>query len=253
MRPAAQKEPLPSPPRSGEGEGQSIPAPPVLGVGEPLTPLSLREGKGVGSVALWLHERQARDDGHVCIAGLDEAGRGPLAGPVVAACVVLPHDFDTEGVRDSKTLSPRQRARALERIETEAVAIGVGMADAAEIDAVNILQATHRAMRRALLSLSVMPDFVIVDGLPVPDLPCPRRKFLVGGDGLSASVAAASIVAKETRDALMREADVLYPVYGFAGHKGYGAATHLAALREHGPCPLHRRSFRPVRECERGE
>lgn len=195
---------------------------------------------------LWRHEQTARAEGHTLIAGLDEVGRGPLAGPVVVACVILPHDFDLTGIADSKKLSPRRRERAFVRIRAEALAIGLGQVDAADIDRLNILRATHEAMRLALRALPIAPTLVLVDGLRVPDLPCPAARFLVGGDGQSASIAAASIVAKVTRDRQMVEADALWPEYGFAGHKGYGAPTHLAALAEHGPCPLHRRSFAPV-------
>lgn len=195
---------------------------------------------------LWRHEDIARGQGHVLIAGLDEVGRGPLAGPVVVACVILPPDFSLTGIADSKKLSERQRERAFARIQAEALAIGLGQVEAAEIDRINILRATHEAMRRALRALSVSPTLVLVDGLPVPNLPCPAARFLVGGDGLSASIAAASIVAKVTRDRQMVAADAQWPEYGFAGHKGYGAPKHLAALQEHGPCPLHRRSFSPV-------
>jgi len=198
----------------------------------------------------WQCEREAWRNGYALVAGIDEVGRGPLAGPVVAACVVLPEGFSTVGIHDSKKLSPRQRETACARILDEAQAVGIGQVDAAGIDAINILQATHLAMRRALegLSPALVPHLVLVDGLPVQGLPCRAQRAVVGGDGLSASIAAASIVAKVTRDAIMILADEEYPQYGFAGHKGYGAPVHLAALRAHGPCPLHRRSFAPVRD-----
>ncbi|MDQ2687061.1 MAG: ribonuclease HII [Armatimonadota bacterium] len=195
---------------------------------------------------LWQHEQVARAEGHTLIAGLDEVGRGPLAGPVVVACVVLPPDFALDGIADSKKLSERQRERAYARITAEALAWSLGQVEADEIDRINILRATHEAMRRALRALTLSPTLVLVDGLPVPNLPCPAARFLIGGDGASASIAAASIVAKVTRDRQLIEADVRWPEYGFAGHKGYGAPKHLAALQEHGPCPLHRRSFAPV-------
>lgn len=203
----------------------------------------------------WRHEREAWDAGFAPVCGIDEAGRGPLAGPVVAACVVLPPGFSTDGINDSKKLSPRQREAACARIFAQALAVGVGLVDAPLIDTLNILRATHLAMRRALnaLPLLEMPALVLVDGLPVPDLPCAEQRALVGGDALSISIAAASIVAKTTRDALMVQAALDYPGYGFAGHKGYGAATHLQALRDLGPCPLHRRSFAPVRVALRSE
>lgn len=197
---------------------------------------------------LWRHERAARAAGHAIIAGLDEVGRGPLAGPVVAACVVLPDGFGLAGIDDSKKLTQRQRERAEARIRAEALAVGIGRVEAADIDRLNILRATHLAMRGALdaLPTDFLPTFVLVDGLRVPGLPCPVQQALVGGDAQSASIAAASIVAKVYRDRLMVAFDAQYPEYGFAGHKGYGAPRHLAALREHGPCPLHRRSFSPV-------
>jgi len=195
---------------------------------------------------LWHYERQARAAGRHLIAGLDEVGRGPLAGPVVAACVVLPEGFCLDGINDSKKLSERQRERAEARIRAEAVAIGLGVVEPETIDRINILQATREAMRQAFLRLSPPPDCVLIDGLPVPLFPCWHQQAIVGGDGLCASIAAASIIAKVARDRMMRAYDAVYPEYGFAGHKGYGAAKHLDALRAHGPCPIHRRSFAPV-------
>jgi len=198
---------------------------------------------------LWHHERQARAAGRRRIAGLDEVGRGPLAGPVVAACVVLPDGFSLDGINDSKKLSERQRERAELRIRAEALAIGLGLVEPETIDRINILQAARQAMREAFLALDPPPDCVLIDGLPVPFFPCPHQSAIVGGDGLCASIAAASIVAKVARDRMMRAYDAVYPEYGFAGHKGYGAAKHLEALRAHGPCPIHRRSFSPVAAC----
>jgi ribonuclease HII len=195
---------------------------------------------------LWHYERQARAAGRHLIAGLDEVGRGPLAGPVVAACVVLPEGFCLDGINDSKKLSERQRERAEARIRAEVVAIALGVVEPETIDRINILQATREAMRQAFLRLSPPPDCVLIDGLPVPQFPCRHQQAIVGGDGLCASIAAASIVAKVARDRMMRAYDAVYPEYGFAGHKGYGAAKHLDALRVHGPCPIHRRSFAPV-------
>ena len=197
-------------------------------------------------VDLWWHERLARAAGYQTIAGVDEVGRGPLAGPVVAACVVLPEGFDLMGINDSKKLTARQRERAEVRIRAEAIAIGLGVISSETIDRINILQATREAMRAAFLLLSPTPDYVLIDGLPVPDFPCPAQKSVVSGDSQSVSIAAASIVAKVARDQMMCAYAEVYPEYGFAGHKGYGAAAHLAALREHGPCPIHRRSFAPV-------
>jgi len=177
------------------------------------------------------------------IAGLDEAGRGPLAGPVVAAAVVLAEPID--GLADSKKLSARQRERLAVLIKASATGWALGIASVEEIDTVNILQATLLAMRRALLSLPCAPTLALVDGLHLPALPCPARA-LVGGDGLEPAIMAASILAKVARDSMMDELHEQYPVYGFARHRGYGTAVHLAALREHGPCPAHRRSFRPI-------
>ena len=197
----------------------------------------------------WHHERAARADGHAVVAGIDEVGRGPLAGPVVAACVVLPFGFDTAGINDSKKLSARQRERADARIRQEALAIGLAVVGSEMVDRLNILRATHAAMREAFHQVLPVPECVLIDGLPVFPFPCPVQRSIVSGDSQSASIAAASIVAKVARDRMMCEYAEIYPHYGFAGHKGYGSATHLAALREHGPCPIHRRSFAPVRAC----
>lgn len=179
------------------------------------------------------------------ICGIDEAGRGCLAGPVVAAAVILPKDFDPTGIGDSKKLTARQREKAYERIVREALSFGIGQCTAEEIDKINILRATHEAMRRALAALTLAPELVLVDGLPVPNLHANCRN-LIGGDALDISIGAASILAKVTRDRLLVAYDTQWPEYGFAGHKGYGAATHLAALDKYGPCPIHRRTFGPV-------
>jgi ribonuclease HII len=201
-------------------------------------------------INLFHFELEARNAGHTIVAGVDEAGRGPLAGPVVAACVILPDDFDTAGVNDSKQLTEAKREAAYERICREAIAIGVGVIDHETIDRINILQATYAAMRQAINSLEprVTPSIVLVDGNPVPGLPCEHVRAIVGGDALSISIAAASIVAKVTRDRFMTLMDGEYPQYGFAKHKGYSAPIHLEALRQHGPCPIHRRSFSRVAE-----
>jgi len=198
---------------------------------------------------LWQHENAAWQSGFLRIAGIDEVGRGPLAGPVLAACVVLPPGFDLNGINDSKKLSERQRERAEVRIRAEAVSIGIGSIEPEIIDRINILKATHEAMRLAYLQIAPPPDFVLIDGLPVRGFPCANMQALVQGDSRSVSIAAASIVAKVARDRLMRAYDLVYPEYGFAGHKGYGSAKHLAALAELGPCPIHRRSFAPVAAC----
>ena len=192
-------------------------------------------------------ERELRAEGFCCVAGVDEAGRGPLAGPVVAAAVVLPELPELPRFFDSKQLSAERREELCrELLALPGVDVGVGIVEAPEIDELNILRATHLAMRKALLALKKV-DIALVDGLPVKGLPVPSRN-LVKGDTLSASIAAASIVAKVRRDAIMVEADAKYPGYGFAEHKGYGCASHVAALKKLGVTPIHRRSFRPVRE-----
>lgn len=197
----------------------------------------------------WLEERLAWQDGCRAVAGIDEAGRGALAGPVVAACVVLPLGRVPPGVNDSKLLTPAQREDLYEPILRTARGVGVGVVDACEIDAINILRATHKAMRLALNNLSrgLQTDLALIDGLPVRPFPI-AQIALIGGDGRSANIAAASIIAKVTRDRLMRALETEYPGYGFASHKGYGTSAHLRALHEQGPCPLHRRSYRPVAE-----
>ena len=179
------------------------------------------------------------------VAGLDEAGRGPLAGPVVAAAVVLGPGTRITGVDDSKRLTPEERESLYPVIHARAVAVGVGVIDAETIDRVNILQATRRAMGLALGSLGVEPELVLTDFVALDGLRCPQRN-LVNGDQRSATVAAASIIAKVTRDRMMAEADREYPQYGFGRHKGYATLEHLAALIMHGPCPLHRRTFNGV-------
>ncbi len=179
------------------------------------------------------------------IAGVDEAGRGPLAGPVVAAAVILHPDRRIPGLRDSKELTARSREGLAIEIRKHAVAWAVAASDVDEIDALNILQATLLAMRRAVEQLSQRPDVVWIDGLHCPPLDCPARA-IVGGDRDIAAIAAASILAKTDRDAMLVLLDREYPVYGFCRHKGYGTPEHLAALTAHGPCPVHRRSFAPI-------
>ncbi len=194
-----------------------------------------------------LFEREAWDSGHVCLAGIDEAGRGALAGPVIAACVVLPFGKYPPGLNDSKQLTPQQREALYGPIITMARGVGVGIVDAATVDRINVLGATHQAMRLALVNLpyGLRPDLALIDGLPV--VPFPLMQWaLVKGDGRSATIAAASIIAKVTRDRLMTDFARQYPDYGFDRHKGYGSPPHLNALRELGPCPIHRRTFRPV-------
>nr|VFJ51060.1 MAG: RNase HII [Candidatus Kentron sp. DK] len=185
------------------------------------------------------------------IAGVDEAGRGPLAGPVVAAAVILDPSNPIPGVGDSKKLSAGRREKLAVLIRERSIAWALGRADAGEIDAVNILQASLLAMRRAVLALPVAPVRVLVDGNRAPDLPFEVRT-IVGGDGTEPAIGAASILAKVARDAEMVVLDQLYPQYGFARHKGYPTRAHVAALQEHGPCPIHRLSFGPVRESAGG-
>jgi len=183
----------------------------------------------------------------VLVCGVDEAGRGPLAGPVSAAAVILDAGRPIAGLADSKKLSERQRDLLAPIIRERALAWAVAYADVAEIDSLNILQATLLAMRRAVLALHVQPQQVLVDGLYCPQTGIPSRA-IVKGDSKIAAISAASILAKTARDALMLQLHEQYPHYGFAGHKGYPTAVHLAALREHGVSAVHRRSFRPVRE-----
>jgi ribonuclease HII len=179
------------------------------------------------------------------VAGVDEVGVGPLAGPVVAAAVVLPERIDLPGLDDSKRLAAPTRERLAAAIRAQAVAVAVAELAPAAIDALGILRAAQEAMRRAIAALPSLPDHALVDGREVPRLGC-AQTALVGGDGLDASIAAASIVAKVHRDATMRELDALHPGYGFALHMGYPTPLHLAALRRLGPSPIHRRSFAPV-------
>ncbi|MBN2908250.1 ribonuclease HII [Polycladomyces sp. WAk] len=196
---------------------------------------------------MWRFERMFREQGCQRIAGIDEAGRGPLAGPVVAAAVILPEDFDPTGLNDSKQLSAEERATLRKRIERHAVAIGIGIVETDFIDTYNILQATYEAMRRAVADLPVRPDQLLIDAVEVPELPIPQHA-IIKGDQLSHSIAAASVIAKTVRDQWMIEQAARYPQYGFEKHMGYATPEHLAALAEWGPCPLHRRSFAPIRE-----
>ena len=191
------------------------------------------------------YEAAAWRAGLARIAGIAEAGRGPLAGPVVAAAVIIAPDRRVKKLCDSKLLTPERREALFHVITAHAMAVGVGIVDHATIDRVNILQATRLAMLEALGGLGLAPDLVITDFVKLPGLACPQRN-LVDGDQRCASVAAASIIAKVTRDRLMVEADKQFPEYGFARHKGYGTADHLAALDRHGACPIHRRSFSGV-------
>jgi ribonuclease HII len=200
-------------------------------------------------------ERQCWEKGFREVAGVDEAGRGPLAGPVMAAAVIFERSFlETEehglleGLTDSKKLSEAKREHFFEILSSSPqVKSGVGIAGVDEIDSINILNATHRAMMRAVEKLSCAPDHILVDGLFVKGFPC-SSTAIIGGDGRSLSIAAASVIAKVTRDRQMKEMAVQYPQYGFEKHKGYGSKFHMQALLEYGPSPVHRMSFRPVRE-----
>ena len=191
---------------------------------------------------LWLYENEAFSEGFETVCGVDEAGRGPLAGPVCAAAVILPKGLVIDGLNDSKKLTDKKRRELYDVIMQSAVSYGIAMATEQEIDEINILQATFLAMQRALDKLAVKPDLALIDGNRAKDFGLPVRT-IVKGDSLSASIAAASILAKVTRDRLMEQLDAQYPQYGFAVHKGYGTRRHYAALREYGPCEIHRRTF----------
>lgn len=190
-------------------------------------------------------ERQAWSAGRRRVAGVDEAGRGPLAGPVVAAAVVLAANRRIKGLQDSKLLTPAQRETLLSAIEEEAEAIGVGIIEAETIDRINILEATRRAMMEAISKLPASPDLVLIDAVRLPQLTIEQQP-IIKGDQRSATIAAASIVAKVTRDRLMVEYDQRFPEYGFARHKGYATQEHLLAIDRFGPCPIHRRTFHGV-------
>jgi ribonuclease HII len=194
------------------------------------------------AAAPYRFEGQAWRTGLTRVAGVDEAGRGPLAGPVVAAAVIIAPDRRVRGVADSKVLPPERREELFALIQERAVAVGVGIVDHLTIDRINILEATRLAMDQALAALTVVPELIITDFVELRVVPCPQRN-LVDGDARCASVAAASIIAKVTRDRLMHEIDAEYPMYGFGKHKGYATPEHIAAIDRHGLCPLHRRSF----------
>lgn len=187
-------------------------------------------------------ELAAREAGYQIVCGIDEAGRGPLSGPVVAAACVLDPTVEIPGLNDSKKLSPAKRELLFERITESALDYAIGMASPEEIDSLNILNATMLAMRRAIAGLKTPADFALVDGNCTRDFPIPARA-IVKGDALSCSISAASILAKVTRDRLCLEDEKNYPQYGFAKHKGYGTAEHIAALKQYGPCPIHRKTF----------
>lgn len=188
-------------------------------------------------------EQTLRQQGYQRIAGIDEAGRGALAGPVVAAAVILPINCQIAGVTDSKQLTPKKRAELFDEIHCAAVAVGVGRVGNEKIDQINILQATMAAMAQTIVQITPAPDYALVDGTHLPTISLPA-KAIPKGDTLVQSIAAASIVAKVTRDRLMIELDETYPGYGFQVHKGYGTLLHRQAIAQLGPCPIHRRSFK---------
>jgi ribonuclease HII len=189
---------------------------------------------------MYNYERENSSCKYIC--GIDEVGRGPLAGPVVAAAVILPKDCDILYLNDSKQLSAKKRDELYEEIMEKAVAVGIGMADEKVIDEINILNADYEAMKIAVSKLNVTPDLLLNDAVTIPDVDIPQIP-IIKGDTLSASIAAASIVAKVTRDRLMEEYEDIYPGYGFAKNKGYGSAAHIEALKIIGPCPIHRQTF----------
>lgn len=192
-------------------------------------------------------ENELYNEGYRLIAGVDEAGRGPLAGPVMAAACILPRQFDLPGLDDSKKIAEKKRVLLAAQIKEQAMSFSIGSATSKEIDLLNILKATKIAMKRALDNLSCKPEFVLIDGREGLDMQLSHRT-VIGGDGLSASIAAASILAKVARDELMFEMHQIYPEYGFDQHKGYCTRLHLQILEKYGPCPIHRRSFSPVKE-----
>ena len=196
----------------------------------------------MSQINMWEIEEGCRAQGFDLICGVDEAGRGPLAGPVCAAAVILPHGLEIPGLTDSKKLSDKKRRELVPIIQQEAVSYGIGLASREEIDEINILQATFLAMERALAALSVRPGLALIDGNREKDFGLPV-KTVVKGDSLSINIAAASVLAKVTRDDLMLEMAKVYPQYGFEIHKGYGTRAHYDALRAYGPCPIHRTTF----------
>jgi len=187
-------------------------------------------------------EKEVYEKEYKCICGVDEAGRGPLCGPVVAAAVILPKDAHIEGVNDSKKLSEKKREKLFDDIMNNALAVGIGMSDVEVIESINILGATKEAMKEAINNLSIKPDYALIDGNQDISIDIDRRT-VISGDALSQSIAAASIIAKVTRDRLLKKYDEMYPDYGFAKHKGYGTKQHIEAIKEHGLTPIHRPSF----------
>lgn len=208
---------------------------------------SLSEDERLRLVSMMSYEEEMYFKGYQFIAGIDEAGRGPLAGPVVAAACILPRGLLIPQINDSKKLTPKVRERLFDRLVNDSVIkYGVGIIEPIDIDRINIYQATIQAMLMAVQKLPIPPDYLLVDGMPLPhpDLPCLK---IIKGDQLSQSIAAASIIAKETRDRLMNDYHLQWPSYGFNQHKGYATERHLEAILQHGPCRIHRRSFDPIK------
>lgn len=191
---------------------------------------------------MYKYEKETYSKGFKCIAGIDEAGRGPLAGPVVAACVALPKGLLIEGVNDSKKLSEAKREQIYEIIMEKALSVGIGIVDEKTIDEINILNATKLAMKNSIMQMKVKPDFLLIDAVKLDDIDIPQLP-IIKGDSLSLSIAAASIVAKVTRDRIMFEYDKKHPEYGFKKHKGYGTKLHIEAIKNYGICPIHRIGF----------
>lgn len=211
--------------------------------------LKLQQAQAVEEIRIQrmlTEEKKLWQKGYLFLAGLDEAGRGPLAGPVVAAACILPVQFDLPGLNDSKLLTESKREKLYAQIKMQAIDYALGSAEPAEIDVLNILQATKLAMKRAIEGLKTRPHFLLIDALTLPSVKLPQLS-LKGGDRLSATIAAASILAKVSRDRLMVELDTLYPGYAFSKNKGYGSKEHMQSLRQLGPSPIHRRSFAPVK------
>jgi ribonuclease HII len=207
----------------------------------------ISEAEKTRLVQMFAAERRLQSEGFSLIAGVDEAGRGPLAGPVVAAGCIFLHEIFFDSLNDSKQLTPEIRERLYEEITTSpSILYGVGIVDVKRIDQINILQATFHAMRKAIQDLPQKPDYLLIDGNQKPRIQIPAEA-IVEGDAKSVSIAAASVIAKVTRDRIMKELDKKYPEYGFAQHKGYATEQHLTAIHKHGPCPIHRTSFEPVK------
>lgn len=198
---------------------------------------------------LYEYDNAISKEGFDLMAGMDEAGRGPLAGPVVAATVILPQGIRIDGIRDSKKIPEAERERLYEEISFYAIDIGVGIVEADEIDRINILQATKLAMHNAINCLKNRPDIILIDALRIPSINI-RQMSIIKGDAKSASIAAASIIAKVTRDRIMARHHETYPHYGFDRHKGYGTKVHLDMIIKHGPCPIHRKSFKGVMDMQ---